>query len=211
MLSIVFFIVGSWLPNFPRLRVWRYDRDSQESHRAWTVSASIGSASSLRITDSCSLVASSANDCSSFLKAQTKFVWGSAADGQVASCLVFKSRVLPSWSHHLSVYSASLPVLAAVSGLAIAIESWTQTTHSHTQTAPTKKDPRPQGPGSRSHPSSHPSTKLPRSSVAGCRVARGPNCPSSWRSAQGVGLIPVNVSGESVQDGGGVEQKEDRV
>ena len=34
---------------------------------------------------------------------------------------------------------------------------------------------------------------------------------TSWRSAQGVGLIPVSVSGEGVRDGGGVEQKEDRV
>ena len=32
------------------------------------------------------------------------------------------------------------------------------------------------------------------SSVTGCRVARGPNCPSSWRSAQGVGLVPDSVS-----------------
>ena len=47
--------------------------------------------------------------------------------------------------------------------------------------------------------------------AAGCRCARGPNCPSSWRSAQGVCLIPVSVSGEGVQDGGGVQQKEDRV
>ena len=28
----------------------------------------------------------------------------------------------------------------------------------------------------------------------------------SWRSAQGFDLIPVSVSGEGVQDGGGVEQ-----
>ena len=52
--------------------------------------------------------------------------------------------------------------------------------------------------------------KLGSKPMAGCRVARGPNCPSSWRSAQGVGLIPVSVSEEGVQDGG-AEQEEDRV
>ena len=46
--------------------------------------------------------------------------------------------------------------------------------------------------------------------VFGCRVARGPNCPSSCRSEQGSDLIPVSVSGEGVQDGGGVEQEVDR-
>ena len=44
----------------------------------------------------------------------------------------------------------------------------------------------------------------------GMSCSQRPPCPSSWRSAQGVGLIPVSVSGEGVQDGGGVEQKEDR-
>ena len=42
-------------------------------------------------------------------------------------------------------------------------------------------------------------------------MARGPNCPSSWRSAEGFDLIPVSVCGEGVRDGGGVEQKVDRV
>ena len=40
--------------------------------------------------------------------------------------------------------------------------------------------------------------------VVGCCVARGPNCPSSWRSAQGFDLIQVSVCGEGVPDGGGV-------
>ena len=52
--------------------------------------------------------------------------------------------------------------------------------------------------------------KLGSQPVVGCRAARGPNCPSSWRSAQRFDLIPVSVSGESVQDGGGVEHKVDR-
>ena len=42
--------------------------------------------------------------------------------------------------------------------------------------------------------------------VVGCRAARGPNRPSPWRSAQGFDLIPVSVSGEGVQDSGGVKK-----
>ena len=36
------------------------------------------------------------------------------------------------------------------------------------------------------------------------------DCPSQNGVAHGFGLIPVSVAGESVQAGGGVEQKEDK-
>ena len=37
--------------------------------------------------------------------------------------------------------------------------------------------------------------------------ARGPDCPSQRGVAHGFGPIPVSAAGESVQVGGGVEQK----
>ena len=46
-----------------------------------------------------------------------------------------------------------------------------------------------------------------RQSRGACHVSR--TGTGSWRSAQGFDLIPVSVSGEGVQEGGGGEQKVD--
>ena len=46
--------------------------------------------------------------------------------------------------------------------------------------------------------------------VVGVELDRWPDCPSNSGAAQGVNLIPVSVSGQGVQVGGRVEQKEEK-